>query len=322
MKKKVVVFSQLDLDILKRLEQQYRVVQIQPKLHDVNQQILAETADADGMIGSGRLLNEQNLKHAQRLKIISSVSVGYDNYDLQFLNQRKIWLANTPHVLTETTADLAFTLLLSAAKKVPSLDAWTKQGYWKRTAGLDQFGLDVYGKTLGIVGLGHIGAAIARRGFYGFNMNILYHNRKEKPDLAESFKAQYCRLNELLGRADFVVIAVDLNADSQALIGAAELAIMQPHAVLVNIARGSVVNEQALIDALQAGKIFAAGLDVYEKEPLQTSALFELSNVVTLPHVGSATSATRKRMAELAYQNLVHALEGGLPRYVVNPSFG
>lgn len=225
MKKKVVVFSQLDQDIHKRLEQQYRVVQIQPKLGDVNEQILAETADADGMIGSGRLLNESNLQYAQQLKIISSVSVGYDNYDLQFLNQKKVWLANTPHVLTETTADLAFTLLLSAAKKVPSLDAWTKQGNWKRTAGLDQFGLDVYGKTLGIIGLGHIGAAVARRGFYGFNMNVLYHNRKEKPELADSFKAQYCSLNELLGRADFVVIAVDLNADSQALIGAADQCI-------------------------------------------------------------------------------------------------
>lgn len=321
MKKKVVVFSQLDQDIVNRLEQQYRVVHIDPKLGDVNAQILLETVDADGMIGAGRLLNEANLKHAKQLKIISSVSVGYDNYDLNYLNQKQILLAHTPHVLTETTADLAFTLLMSAARKVPYLDHWTKSGHWKRTVSADQFGLDIYGKTLGIIGLGHIGAAIARRGFYGFNMNILYHNRKEKPELAESFKAKYCSLNELLSCSDFVVVAVDLNADSKALIGAVELALMSPNAVLVNIARGSVLDEQALIEALKARKIYAAGLDVYEKEPLQSSELFELNNVVTLPHVGSATVATRKRMAELAYQNLVEALDGRQSRYTVNPLF-
>ena len=210
---------------------------------------------------------------------------------------------------------------MSAARKVAYLDHWTKQGQWQRTVGEAQFGLDIFGKTLGIIGLGHIGAAVARRGFYGFNMNILYHNRREKPELAQGLNAQYSDLDELLQRSDFVVIAVDLNADSKALIAAAELAKMQPHAVLVNIARGSVIDEQALIDALKAKQIFAAGLDVYQKEPLKESELFQLDNVVTLPHVGSATAATRKKMAELAYQNLVDALEGRVPRYVVNPEF-
>lgn len=321
MRKKVVVFSQIDTEILSRLQQAYEVVQIDPKQGDVNEQLLAHVVDADGLIGAGRLLNEKNLATAQQLKVISSVTVGYDNYDLDYLNQRKIWLTNTPHVLTETTADLAFTLLMSAARKVTELDVWTKQGQWKRTAGPAQFGQDVFGKTLGIVGLGHIGAAIARRGFYGFNMNILYHNRREKIEMAQPLNAQYCGLPELLQRSDFVVIAVDLNADSQALMGAKEFAQMQSHAVFVNIARGSVVDEAALIEALQQGKIFAAGLDVYEKEPLQQSPLFSLPNVVTLPHVGSATAETRKKMAELAYRNLVDALEGRTPRYIVNPDF-
>lgn len=321
MKQKVVVFSQIDTDIQNKLEQTYDVAYIQPKLGDVNQQLLQQVQDADGMIGAGRLLNRNNLATATRLKVISSVSVGYDNYELDYLNEKNIYLSHTPHVLTETTADLAFTLLMSAARKVAYLDHWTKQGQWQRTVGEAQFGLDIFGKTLGIIGLGHIGAAVARRGFYGFNMNILYHNRREKPELAQGLNAQYSDLNQLLQRSDFVVIAVDLNADSKALIAAAELAKMQPHAVLVNISRGSVIDEQALIDALKAKQIFAAGLDVYQKEPLKESELFQLDNVVTLPHVGSATAATRKKMAELAYQNLVEALEGRVPCYVVNPEF-
>lgn len=321
MKQKVVVFSQIDTDIQNKLEQNYQVSYIQPKLGDVNQQLLQQVQDADGMIGAGRLLNRDSLASATRLKIISSVSVGYDNYELDYLNEKKIYLSHTPHVLTETTADLAFTLLMSAARKVAYLDQWTKQGQWQRTVGEAQFGMDIFGKTLGIIGLGHIGAAIARRGFYGFNMNILYHNRREKPELAQGLNAKYCQLEELLQRSDFVVVAVDLNADSKALIATAELAKMQSHAVLVNISRGSVIDEQALTSALKAKQVFAAGLDVYQKEPLKESELFQLDNVVTLPHVGSATAATRKKMAELAYQNLVDALEGRVPRYVVNPEF-
>ena len=321
MKQKVVVFSQIDSSILTRLEQQYTVAVINPKLGDVNEQIRHEIIDADGMIGAGRQLNASHFVHAKQLKIISSVSVGYDNYNLQDLNAQQIWLAHTPHVLTETTADLAFTLLMSAARQVPHLDRWTKTGQWTRTAGQAQFGQDIFGKTLGIIGLGHIGAAIARRGLHGFNMKIQYHNRRENLAVAEPLNAEYQDLKSLLQSSDFVVVAVDLNADSQALIGAQELAEMQSHAVLINIARGSVLDEDALVDALKNKRIFAAGLDVYAQEPLQTSALFDLENVVTLPHIGSATAETRYKMAELAYQNLVQALDGKTPQYLVNPDF-
>ena len=321
MNKKVVVFSQIDPEILTRLKAQYHVVVIDPKQGDVNQQIQQHVQEADGMIGAGRLLNQSNLATAQQLKIISSVSVGYDNYDVDYLNQKNIWLSHTPHVLTETTADLAFTLLMSAARKVPYLDHWTKSGEWKRTVSQAQFGQDIHGKTLGIIGLGNIGAAIARRGLYGFNMNILYHNRREKLEMAQSLNAQYRSLEQLLQESDFVVVAVDLNAESKALLSTEQFDSMQSHAVLVNISRGSVIDEQALIQALKDRKIFAAGLDVYEKEPLQTSELFQLHNVVTLPHVGSATAETRKKMAELAYRNLVDALDGRQPRYLVNPDF-
>lgn len=321
MNKKVVVFSQIDSEVQAKLAEKYQLVVLNPKQGDINAQIRQAVVDADAMIGAGRLLNESNIATAEKLKIISSVSVGYDNYDVDYLNQKKIWLSNTPHVLTETTADLAFTLLMSAARKVTSLDHWTKQGEWQRTVNATQFGQEIFGKTLGIIGLGHIGAAIARRGFYGFNMNIVYHNRREKIEVAQQFNAQYKSLEALLKQADFVVVAVDLNSQSKALIGAQEFALMQKHAVFVNIARGSVVDEQALTEALQNRQIFAAGLDVYQKEPLQQSPLFELDNVVTLPHIGSATAETRKKMAELALQNLVDALEQRTPRYLVNENF-
>ena len=318
MKQKVVVFSQIDATVLDQLERDYHVVVLNPKQGDINEQIRTEVVDADAMIGAGRLLNETNLAPAQQLKIISTVSVGYDNYDVDYLTKNNIWLANTPHVLTETTADLAFTLLVSAARKVPELDQWTKQGEWKRTVGPAQFGQDIFGKTLGIIGLGNIGAAVARRGFYGFNMNILYHNRREKPALAQPLNARYCGLDELLSQSDFVVVAVDLNPESKALMGKAQFEKMQSHAVFVNIARGSVVDEEALVHALQQQQIFAAGLDVHQKEPLQSSPLFSLPNVVTLPHIGSATAETRLKMAKLAHKNLVDALEGRTPQYLVN----
>ena len=321
MRQKVVVFSQIDSIILQKLKDRYEVVSIDPKAGDVNQQILKEVADADGMIGAGRLLNESNLKSAKQLKVISTVSVGYDNYDLNYLNQQKIWLANTPHVLTETTADLAFTLLMSAARQVTHLDAWTKQGLWKRTVGSAQFGLDIYGKNLGIIGLGNIGLAIAKRGFHGFNMNIQYHSRSPKPEIAGLVNAEYLELDELLETSDFIVVAVDLNHESAALIGHDQFNKMKPSAVFVNISRGSVVDENALIEALKQNKIFAAGLDVYQQEPLQASALFELDNVVTLPHVGSATAETRFKMAELSYLNLVQALEGETPKCLINERF-
>ncbi|WP_168381836.1 2-hydroxyacid dehydrogenase [Acinetobacter indicus] len=321
MKQKVIAFSQVDQDVLSQLKQQYDVVEISPKLGDVNEQIRTHVQDADGMIGAGRLLNASNLTGARRLKVVSSISVGYDNYDVDYLTEQKIYLCHTPHVLTETTADLAFSLLMGAARQLAYLDRWTKQGEWKRTVGPAQFGQDIHGKTLGIIGLGNIGAAIARRGRYGFNMNILYHNRRENLAQAQPLNAQYHSLDELLQQSDFVVVAVDLNADSTALIGAREFELMQKHAVFVNIARGSVVNEQALIDALKQQKIFAAGLDVYEKEPLQSSELFGLDNVLTLPHIGSATAETRKKMAWLAYKNLVDVLEGRQPGYAVNGGF-
>ena len=305
--KKVVVFSSIAPEILEKLQKTYHTVVAHAQKDE--QKFLQEIEDADALIGASVVLNEKNLKSAKQLKGISTISAGYDNYDIDYLRERKIRLTHTPHVLTETTADLAFGLIMSAARRIPELDQWTKTGQWKKAVELDHFGQDIFGKTLGIIGLGNIGSAIARRGFYGFNMNIVYHNRNPKPELAEPLNAQYCSLDQLLETSDFIVVAVSLNAASKALIGKRELNKMQKHAILINTARGSVVDQHALYEVLKNKEIFAAGLDVYEEEPLSCSELFELDNVVTLPHIGSATQNTRNKMALLAYQNLEKILD-------------
>lgn len=317
MKKKVVIFSQIFPEFEEKLKQDYDVVKVSPKLGDVNQQLREAVKDAHGMIGAGRYLGQEQLETAQQLEIISTVSVGYDNYDVDYLKQKNIILAHTPHVLTETTADTAFTLLVSAARRLPELDRWTRAGHWKKTVGQAEYGVDIHGKTLGIIGLGHIGSAIARRGYYGFNMDIKYYGRREKPEMADAFKAEFLDLDELLEQSDFVVVAVNLSETTRHLISQAQLEKMQSHAVLVNISRGAVVDEEALYHALKAKQIFAAGLDVFQKEPLTESPLFELENVVVAPHIGSATEATRYAMNKLAYENLVLQLQGKRAKYVV-----
>lgn len=318
MKKKVVIFTKILPEFSEKLSQAYDVVTIDPKQGDVNEQIKQAVTDAHGMIGVGRPLGAEQLSGAKQLEVVSTVSVGYDNYDVDYLTERGITLTHTPHVLTETTADTGFALLMDAARRVVELDKWTRDGQWQRTVSPAEFGMDIHGKTLGIVGLGHIGAAIARRGYLGFNMSIKYHGRREKPEVANALNAEFLSLPELLAQCDFVVVAVNLSEETKHLIGKEELAIMQPHAVLVNIARGTVLDEAALIDALKAKQIYAAGLDVFAKEPMAESELFALDNVVVTPHIGSATEETRYAMNKLAYENLVLALEGKRPKYPVN----
>ena len=317
MKKNVFVFSRLSPEHQERLRQNFNVTVLDPS-GDIEAQYAAALPEAHGLLGVGRPFGRAQLAQAGQLEVISTISVGYDNYELAYLDERGILLTNTPDVLTETTADLGFALLMAAARRVPELDAWVKAGHWQAPVGPAQFGSDVHGKTLGILGLGNIGAAIARRGHFGFGMDVLYHGNSRKPQLEQELGARYCGFDELLGEADFVVVVVPLNAQTRHLIGRRELALMKPSAILVNVARGPVVDEQALVEALQERQIQAAGLDVYEKEPLRESPLFALPNVVTLPHVGSATHETRRAMAELALDNLERALLGGVPRHMVN----
>lgn len=319
MKKNVLAFSRVTPATVERLQQDFNVIVPDSKRGNIAAQFNEALPEAHGLIGVGRKLGREQLEGAGKLEVVSSISVGYDNYDLAYFNERGIALTNTPDVLTESTADLAFSLIMGSARRVAELDAWTKAGNWQATIAPSHFGSDVHGKTLGIVGLGNIGAAIARRGHFGFNMPVVYSGNSRKPQLEQELGAQLRSLDQLLAEADFVVIVVPLNEATQKLISTRELQLMKPSAYLINIARGPVVDEAALIEALRSGTIRGAGLDVYEKEPLRESPLFQLPNALTLPHVGSATAETRDAMANRAVDNLRAALLGERPQDLVNP---
>jgi gluconate 2-dehydrogenase len=318
MKKTVLAFSRVSPEMAERLQQDFNVIIPDPKKGDLNEQFNEALPHTHGMIGAGRKLGREQLESAKQLEVVSSISVGYDNYDVGYLSERGIMLTNTPDVLTESTADLGFSLIMSSARRVAELDAYTKAGNWKRSIEAPHFGTDVYGKTLGIVGMGNIGAAVARRGRLGFNMPILYSGNSRKTAIEQDLGAQFRTLDQLLAEADFVCLVVPLSEKTKHLISTRELGLMKKSAILVNIARGPIVDEPALIEALQNGTIRGAGLDVYEKEPLPESPLFKLSNAVTLPHIGSATHETRQAMADRAYDNLRAALLGEKPQDLVN----
>jgi gluconate 2-dehydrogenase len=318
MKKTVLAFSRVSPEMAERLQQDFNVIIPDPKKGDLNEQFNDALPHSHGMIGAGRKLGREQLESAKQLEVVSSISVGYDNYDVGYLTERGIMLTNTPDVLTESTADLGFSLIMSSARRVAELDAYTKAGNWKRSIEAPHFGTDVYGKTLGIVGMGNIGAAVARRGRLGFNMPILYSGNSRKTAIEQELGAQFRTLDQLLAESDFVCLVVPLSEKTKHMISTRELSLMKKSAILVNIARGPIVDEPALIKALQDGTIRGAGLDVYEKEPLSESPLFALSNAVTLPHIGSATDETRQAMADRAYANLRAALLGEKPQDLVN----
>ena len=318
MKKTILAFSRVSPSLLETYKDQYNIIILSPENGDMDAQFQAALPEAHGLIGGNRRLGEAELASAKNLEIISSISVGYDNYDLSFLNSRGIMLTNTPDVLNETTADLAFALILATARRIPELDAWTKDGNWTKTIDASHFGCDVHGKTLGIIGLGKIGEAIARRGRFGFGMDILYSGKTRKPKLEQELGARFVTQETLLGESDFVCPVVPLTSNTRNLISHSELAQMKPEGILINVSRGPVVDEEALIQALEAKAIRAAGLDVYVKEPLPDSRLFKLKNVVTVPHIGSATNETRIAMAKRALENLLMGLEGQWPRDLVN----
>ncbi|MBI3089922.1 MAG: D-glycerate dehydrogenase [Candidatus Tectomicrobia bacterium] len=252
-------------------------------------------------------------------KVIANVAVGYDNIDVAAASSRGIMVTNTPGVLTETTADLAWALLMAAARRLVEADRYVRAGRFRRWELMDFLGCDVHGATLGIIGMGRIGQAVARRA-RGFAMRLIYHNRRPLPaPLEQELAASYVPLETLLGEADFISLHVPLTPQTHHLIGMPELRRMKPTACLINTARGPVVDEAALVIALRDGCLGAAALDVYEREPALSPGLAELPQTVLLPHLGSASRRTRERMARMAAENCVAALRGERPPNLVNP---
>lgn len=254
-----------------------------------------------------------------RLRIVANYAVGYDNIDVAACSRRGVAVANTPDVLTEATADHAFALLLAVARRIREGHALVASGRWSGWQPMQLLGREVGGATLGIVGLGRIGRAVARRAL-GFGMTVLYHNRHRDPDAEADLGVRPAPLDALLAASDVVSLHTPLTEATRHLLDAAALDRMKPTAILVNTARGPVVDEEALVDALRRGRLWGAGLDVYEREPEVTAALTELDNVVLAPHTGSATSSARTAMARLASEAVVAALDGRAAPNVLDPA--
>jgi glyoxylate/hydroxypyruvate/2-ketogluconate reductase len=319
MKTKVLVSRELFQETLDALAQHFDVATNQGDVPFTPEQYTRQLADKVGvLVVGGDRIDAALIAAAPQLKVIANCAVGYNNIDVPAATARGILVTNTPGVLDETTADLTWTLMFCAARRTGEMERHVRAGKWGSVRFIRNLGVDVYGATLGIIGMGRIGQAVARRA-QGFNMKVLYSNRNRlSADIEGACNASFVTQEALLRQADFVTLHMPYSADSHHLIGAKEIALMKPSAVLINAARGGVVDELALIEALKNKRIAAAGIDVFENEPKVRPEFFELDNVVLLPHIGSATSATRRKMAELAATNLIAGLTTGKPPNLVN----
>ncbi|MER3447125.1 MAG: D-glycerate dehydrogenase [Candidatus Dadabacteria bacterium] len=252
------------------------------------------------------------------LRVVSNCAVGTENIDIKYATKRGIFVTNTPGILTETTADLAWALVLSISRRVIEGDSFIRGGGFIGWRPSLLMGLSVYGKTMGIYGMGRIGAAVGRRA-RGFDMGVIYHNRNRNKEAEEGIKARYVDFSTLLRESDFLVITAPLNEDTRGRFGTQEFRQMKRISVIVNVGRGQIIREKELALALKEGIIWGAGLDVYEREPIVEAELLGLRNVVLLPHLGSASQETREEMAEMAVENVIMALNGRMPRNLVNP---
>ena len=316
---KVLVTARMPEEVLALIRREHEVESYAADPPMDRQKFLESIADKEGLLCTiTDRIDTELLACAPVLKVIANFGVGFEHIDLAAATQRGIPVTNTPGVLTDTTADLAFALILATARRVVEGDRRVREGKFQYWGPLLFLGQEVSGKTLGIIGMGRIGQALARRAA-GFGMKIIYQNRTRlAPAQEQELKASATPLSILLGEADFVSLHVPLTPQTRHLIGPHELALMKPSAYLINTARGPVVDEAALVAALRQGQIRGAGLDVYENEPHLTPGLADLENVVLLPHVGSATVETRTRMAMISAENLLAGLRGDPPPNCLN----
>lgn len=319
MRPKVLVTRKLPAEALEQLEKHCDLDLNEADRPLTRQELMRRIRDKDGILSmlTDRIDGEL-MDAGPNLKVISNYAVGFNNIDVKEATRRGIPVTNTPGVLTESTADLTWALIMDAARRVSEGDRATRAGRWPGWSPMWMLGRDVHGATLGIIGMGRIGRAVARRA-RGFDMRVIYFSRTRLPEEEErALRASYCPLQELLRQADFVSLHAPYSEATHHLIGPEELAMMKPTAYLINTARGPLVDEQALVRALREGQIAGAGLDVYEREPELAEGLAELDNVVLSPHLGSSTWQTRLQMARLAVDNLLAVLQGRRPPHLVN----
>lgn len=320
MKPSIILYKPLPDDLQQRLETHFTVTKVADLSPDTVNRHADAFADAAGLLGANETVGAALLEKMPALRAASTISVGFDNYDVAALNDRKVRLMHTPTALTETVADTLMALVLATARRVVEVAERVKIGEWKQSIGPDWYGVDVHHKTMGIVGMGRIGMALAQRAHFGFGMPILYNARRQHKEAEDHFQARYCDLDTLLETADFVCLILPLTEETRHLFGAKQFRKMKSSAIFINAGRGPVVDEQALISALLNGEIHAAGLDVFEQEPLPVdSPLLSMPNVIALPHIGSATHETRYNMAATAVDNLINALQGDVSKNCVNP---
>ena len=311
-KPSVLVTRAVFAETIDRLKQHFEVEANQDDVEWTPEQLIAKLQGKQGAFTTGSVkIDEALLAACPDLKICANMAVGYNNFDIDAMTRHGVMATNAPDVLTETTADFGFALMMATARRITESEHYLRRGEWKKWS-YDMFaGSDIHGSTLGILGMGRIGQGIAQRGALGFGMNVIYHNRSRlEPALEAACKARYVSKEELLKTADHLVLVLPYSSASHHAIGAAELAQMKPTATLVNLARGGIVDDAALAEALRNKVISAAGLDVYEGEPSVHPALLTVPNVVLTPHIASATIPTRRAMADLAADNLISFLEG------------
>ena len=316
---KVLVTRPIQKEVIYRIGR-YCDVQVHPVDEPMPAQHLMQAMrEASGVMLCGLQIGEDAIARASKLQVIANIAVGYDNIDVLACTQRYVMVTNTPDVLTDATADLAFALMLAIARRLPEGDQYIRQRRWQHLQWNFMLGAEMYGKTLGLYGFGRIGRAVARRAA-GFSMRIIYHARhRVREDVERELGAEFVDRDTLFRESDFLSLHVPLTSETIHAIRAPELACMKPSAFIINTARGRIIEEAALIEALQDGRIGGAGLDVFEHEPKVHPALIAMKNVVLMPHAGSATAETRLRMAMLATDNLLAALNGQRPPNLVNP---
>jgi gluconate 2-dehydrogenase len=321
MKPKVLVYRKLTADVLELVERNTDVIYL-PELEKMSPETYYPLLKSvEGMLGSRLKINNQLLDHAPKLRIVCNCSAGYDNFDMSELNKRGIMATNISGCmdLTESAADAIMGLLITAARRLSECERWVKEGMWNEIIPERLYGVEVHHKVLGIIGMGNIGAAIARRAHYGFRMKILYHNRTPNVEIASEVNGTFVQLDELLQQSDFVCLMTPLTSETRYIIDKRQFELMKNTAVFINASRGGTVNESALIEALQTKQILSAGLDVYEKEPIgRDHPLTTMSNVITLPHMGTATLEAKDAMNRLAVENLIKGLNGEYPPNLIN----